>query len=170
MFKTLDEYRLAMIEQPLAHDDLVDHAALQKMIATPICLDESVTSASKARKAIALGSCRWINVKPGRVGGLTNALEIHDLCMTAGMPCWVGGMLESSVGAHHCLALATLPNFTYPNDIFPSETYYREDLGNPPLSLSGLSIITAPDLPGCGAAPHPEKLRNLCIASKKIES
>jgi o-succinylbenzoate synthase len=168
MFKELDGQGLSMIEQPLMHDDLLDHAVLQKEISTPICLDESITSAAKARKAIALGSCGWINIKPGRVGGLTNALEIHDLCMKAGMPCWVGGMLESSLGAHQCLALATLPNFTYPNDVFPSETYYRPDLSDPPVRLSGISEITAPDTPGCGAAPDPERLRQACILRETI--
>jgi O-succinylbenzoate synthase len=166
MFEALDEMRLAMIEQPLAHDDLLDHAALQTRISTPLCLDESITSVSKARKAIELGSCGWINIKPGRVGGLTNALEIHDLCMRAGLPCWVGGMLESSLGAHHCLALATLPNFSYPNDIFPSGTYYGSDLSDPPVELSGVSQVSAPELPGCGALPNPDRLRELCIAKE----
>jgi len=170
MFRELDGHRLAMIEQPLAHDDLLDHAELQREIATPICLDESVTSAAKARKAIALGSCRWINIKPGRVGGLTNALEIHDLCHRAGIPCWVGGMLESSVGAHQCLALATLPNFTYPNDVFPSTTYYEHDLGDPPIELSGVSRVTAPDVPGCGAEPDPERLRDLSVAHEFLRT
>jgi o-succinylbenzoate synthase len=168
MFKALDGQRLAMIEQPLMYDDLLDHAALQRELNTPICLDESVTSAAKARKAIALKSCGWINIKPGRVGGLTNALEIHDLCLEAGMPCWVGGMLESSLGAHQCLALATLPNFTYPNDISPSEKYYKSDLSDPPIILSGISEITAPDTPGCGAEPNPRRLREACIAQEII--
>jgi len=168
MFKALEEHRLSMIEQPLMHDDLLDHAALQKELSTPLCLDESITSAAKARKAIGLGSCGWINIKPGRVGGLTNALEIHDLCMRAGMPCWVGGMLESSLGAHQCLALATLANFTYPNDVFPSENYYRPDLSDPPITLSGTSEITAPDAPGCGAAPNPDRLRQACVLRETL--
>jgi o-succinylbenzoate synthase len=168
MFKALDGFRLAMIEQPLAHDDLLDHAKLQREIATPVCLDESVTSAAKARKALELGSCRWVNIKPGRVGGLTNALVIHDLCRAAGVPCWVGGMLESSLGGHQCLALATLPNFTYPNDVFPSETYYRTDLCDPPLVLSGISEMTAPDTPGSGAAPNPDRLRDQAIARSVV--
>src|SRR2546426_3959756 len=117
MFQTLDNFHLAMVEQPLAHDDLVDHAKLQSSIRTPICLDESITSLAKARKAIELRSCRWINIKPGRVDGLTVALKIHNLCQEKGIPCWVGGMLESAVGASHCLALATLPNIKYPSDI-----------------------------------------------------
>jgi o-succinylbenzoate synthase len=168
MFEALDSLGLAMMEQPLANDDLVDHAALQRSISTPICLDESVTSASKARKAIGLGSCGWINIKPGRVGGLTVALEIHDLCLKAGLPCWVGGMLESSLGGHQCLALATLPNFSYPNDIFPSATYYRDDLCRPPLELSGPSEITAPDRPGSGAEPDPGRLRDLCVSRESL--
>ena len=170
MFRELDGLRLAMIEQPLAHDDLLDHAELQRQIATAICLDESVTSVSKARQAIALRSCRWINIKPGRVGGLTNAREIHDLCRKAEIPCWVGGMLESSVGAHQCLALATLPNFTYPNDVFPSTNYYANDLGDPPIELSGVSQVTAPDAPGCGAAPAPQRLRELSIAHEFLRA
>ena len=118
MFEQLDRYNLAMIEQPLAYDDLIDHAELQKRINTPICLDESITSLNKARKAIQIGACRWINLKPGRVGGLTNALEIHNICRAAGIPCWVGGMLESGLGASFLKALATLPNIKYPCDIF----------------------------------------------------
>src|SRR5205807_1968967 len=129
LFRALDEYHLAMIEQPLAHDDLIDHAALQRQIETPVCLDESITSPDKARKALDLGSCRYVNVKPGRVGGLTNAVAIHDLCRARGVGCWVGGMLDSAVGAAHCVALATLPGFTYPADIFPSSRFYVQDLG-----------------------------------------
>jgi O-succinylbenzoate synthase len=135
LFRTIDRFELAMIEQPLAHDDLVDHAKLARAIATAICLDESITSLDRARQAIELGSCGWVNIKPGRVGGLTNALAIHDLCRRAGIPCWVGGMLESAVGAAHCVALATLANFTYPADIFPSSRFYHEDLASPAIEL-----------------------------------
>lgn len=156
--KRLDEFDLAMLEQPLMFDDLVDHATLQRSLQTPICLDESITSADRARKAIAIGACRWVNVKPGRVGGLTNALAIHDVCESRGIPCWVGGMLESAVGGRHCLALATLPNFKYPNDIFPSERFFREDLGKPDLALSGRSLMTLPETPGVGAEPCEERL------------
>ncbi len=99
MFKELDNYSLAMIEQPLAHDDLIDHAALQSQLKTPICLDESITSLDKVRKAINIGACRWVNIKPGRVGGITNALEIHNHCEKKQIPCWVGGILESAIGA-----------------------------------------------------------------------
>jgi o-succinylbenzoate synthase len=160
MLRQLDEFNLAMIEQPLMHDDLIDHATLQRQIKTPICLDESVTSPAKARKAIEIKACGWINIKPGRVGGLTNAVIIHDICQAAGIPCWVGGMLESSVGAYHCLALATLPNFKYPNDIFPTDRFYKHDLSDPPMILSGPSQVTAPEIPGCGAEPNPDRLKN----------
>ena len=99
MFQAIDEFQLAMIEQPLRHDDVVDHAELQKQIATPVCLDESVSHPDHATLAIRLKSCQYVNIKPGRVGGLTNAVQIHDLCQAAGIPCWVGGMLESATGA-----------------------------------------------------------------------
>ncbi len=156
--RQLDAFNLAMIEQPLAHDDLLDHAELQARLKTPICLDESITSVDKARQAIAIKACGWINIKPGRVGGLTHAVAIHDTCRAAGIPCWVGGMLESAVGASHCLALATLPNFLYPADIFPSERFFVPDLSQPAMALSAPSRMTARDVPGCGAEPHPGRL------------
>lgn len=160
LFRTVDRFQLAMIEQPLQHDDLVDHATLQAQIRTPICLDESITTARQVEQAIALRSCRYVNIKPGRVGGLTNAVRIHDLCRAAGIPCWVGGMLESAVGAAHCVALAMLDGFTYPADIFPSSRFYREDLSDPPLvlqrSTAGVPSIAAFDvLP----EPVPDRLR-----------
>jgi O-succinylbenzoate synthase len=148
MFQQIDEFRLAMIEQPLQHNDLVDHAELQRQIETPVCLDESVTEPRQAELAGALGSCRYVNIKPGRVGGLTNAVAIHNACRRAGIPCWVGGMLESSTGAAICALLAMLPNFTYPADIFPSSRFYREDLSDPPLELTrsaeGIPSVRAP--------------------------
>jgi len=169
MFRHLDCYDLAMIEQPLAHDDLFDHAKLQQNIHTPVCLDESIVSLEKARKAIELKACRWVNIKPCRVGGLTNALAIHDLCQDAGVPCWVGGMLESAVGQAHNLALATLPNIRYPSDIFPSSRFYRHDLAEPEIVLSGPSQITATDEPGIGCEPHPERLQRHLIEMAVIE-
>lgn len=163
MFKKLDRYRLAMIEQPLAHDDLIDHATLQGHIATPVCLDESITSPDKARKAIRIKACGWVNIKPGRVGGITPALAIHNLCEDAGIPCWIGGMLESAVGASHCLALATLPNIRYPSDIFPSARFYRQDVGMPPMQHSAPSQFEAAAAPGVGAQPDPEALDRCAI-------
>lgn len=163
LFRELDAFRLAMYEQPLGHDDLVDHAALQRQVQTPVCLDESLTSLDRARQALALGSCRCVNIKPGRVGGLTNAVAIHDLFRQHGIPCWVGGMLESAVGVAHCLALATLPGFTYPADIFPSRNYYRQDLAEPEIALSGVSRIRALDVPGIGTTPDPDRLSRLTV-------
>jgi len=159
MFRELDELGLAMIEQPLAHDDLVDHATLQAQLTTPICLDESVTTVARARKAAEIGAARWVNVKPGRVGGLTNAVAIHDVCARAGIPCWVGGMLESALGQGAAIALATLPNFRYPADVFPSSRFYRLDLSEPQITLGSPPSVTAPDLPGVGFRPHPDRLR-----------
>ena len=108
LFRQVDEFNLAMIEQPLAHDDVVDHAKLQQAIRTPVCLDETITSVERVRQAIELKSCRYVNIKPGRVGGLTVAVAIHDLCREAGIPCWVGGMLESAIGSRICVALASV--------------------------------------------------------------
>lgn len=158
MFREIDELHLAMIEQPLAHDDVHDHAILQSQLQTPICLDESISSPAQAKRALELGSCRFVNIKPGRVGGLTNALRIHDLCVAAKIPCWVGGMLESAIGASHCIALGMLDQFSYPADIFPSCVYYREDLGQRPIELSrnseGSPVVVASE-----NAPQPDMQR-----------
>ncbi|MBN1292200.1 MAG: o-succinylbenzoate synthase [Candidatus Latescibacteria bacterium] len=163
MFKKLDRYNLAMIEQPLSHDDLIDHAALQTQIATPICLDESITTPDKARKAIQIGACRWINIKPGRVGGITPALSINDICRDAGIPCWIGGMLESAIGEHHCIALATLPNIKYPSDIFPTCRFYEKDVTNPPLLHSAPSQFAALPEPGIGIEPDKKLLERFIV-------
>jgi len=168
IFEALDAYHLAMIEQPLAHDDLLDHAKLQRKIKTPICLDESITSPEKARKAIEMGACRWINVKLGRTGGISPALEIVRLAEMAEIPCWVGGMLESAVGAAHCQALATLPNMKYPSDVFPSSRFYKKDLAEPELVLSGPSQIKAFPGPGIGCAPEPGRLTAQTIESCRM--
>ena len=164
MFQKIDEFRLAMIEQPLSHDDLIEHARLQAQIRTPVCLDESVAHPRHAELAIRQKSCRYVNIKPGRVGGLTNALVIHDLCRKAGIPCWVGGMLESALGAGLCTSLAMLDNFTYPADIFPSARFYHEDLCDPPLEL----VTLADGTPGVRAStrlpePDPKRLEKLCL-------
>lgn len=158
MFKQLDKYNLAMIEQPLMSDDLIDHATLQAQLKTPVCLDESITSPAKARKAIQMKACGWINIKPGRVGGITNALEIHDIAAASGIRCWIGGMLESAVGANHCIALATLPNIKYPCDVFPTSRFYKKDLSVPETVHSAPSMFRASNMPGIGAEPDPEML------------
>lgn len=168
IFETLDQYGLAMIEQPLAHDDLIDHAKLQRQIQTPVCLDESIVSAEKALKAIEIGAGRWFNIKPGRVGGITPALKILRIAESAGIPCWIGGMLESAVGASHCLALATLSNIKYPSDIFASGRFFKKDLAHPELELSGPSQITASEEPGIGCLPNEEMLAAQTIESCKV--
>ncbi|MBM3803652.1 MAG: o-succinylbenzoate synthase [Acidimicrobiia bacterium] len=165
LFRQLDRFNLAMIEQPLAHDDLIDHAKLQQSIATPVCLDESITSVEKAEKAIAVGACRWINIKPGRVGGITTAVKILRKAESSGIPCWIGGMLESAIGASHCLALATLPNMLYPSDVFPSERFYAKDLGSPEIRLARPSVIRAFDGAGIACEPDPRELE-----LRKVES
>lgn len=168
----LDDFGLEMIEQPLAHDDLIDHARLQEMIRTPLCLDESITSLAQAEVAIDLGACRYMNIKPGRVGGLTTAVAIHDACRDADIACWVGGMLESGVGARICLALATLEGMTYPSDIFPSERFYADDLAQPDLETvagpEGQVQIAAADVPGVGVEPDAERLERYMIQTKRI--
>lgn len=169
MFQSLDQYHLAMLEQPLAHDDLLDHAKLQKRIETPVCLDESIVSTHRTRQAIELGACGWVNIKPGRVGGLTNALAIHNICQEAGIPCWVGGMLESAIGQYHNLALATLPNVRYPCDIFPTSRFYEQDLGEPGIALSGPGQVTAVDAPGIGCEPNPERLQSATVEMAVVE-
>ena len=163
LFKRADDFNLAMIEQPLQHDDLLDHAELQKQIKTPVCLDESINGLRRTEQAVAIGSCQYVNIKPGRVGGLTNAVAIHNVCQAAGIPCWVGGMLESSMGSSHCAALAMLDNFTYPADIFPSSRFYHEDLSDPPLELT--TIDGVPNVVACEQLPEPvtERLEKLTL-------
>jgi o-succinylbenzoate synthase len=163
MFKELDNYDLSMIEQPLAFDDLIDHATLQKKIKTPICLDESIVSADKARKAIQIGACRWVNIKLGRVGGITNALEINKICVNNKIPCWVGGMLESAIGSSHNIAFATLPNMKYPGDIFPTSRFYKQDLGTPSIQHSAPSQFKASYNSGIGVYPNEQLLKKLTI-------
>ena len=166
MFRKLDKYNLAMIEQPLANDDLLDHAELQKRISTPICLDESITSPDKARKAVRIGACKWINIKLGRVGGLTNAIAIHNIAEDAGVGCWVGGMIESALGLAHNIALATMPNIKYPSDIPTSSHHYDENLSAPEIVLSGPSQMKAFDTPGVGVEPILERLEKMTVEKK----
>jgi len=164
LFRELDRLGLAMIEQPLAHDDLLDHARLQAEIETPICLDESITSVERARQAIEIGATRWINIKHGRVGGLTNAIEIARLCHDQRVPFWVGGMLESAVGQGPSIALATLPGASYPADIFPDGRLYARELSGPAVALSGPGRILASSRAGAGFAPDAQALSAMSIA------
>jgi O-succinylbenzoate synthase len=127
----LDEYNLLMMEQPLSEDDIVDHADLQSKIKTPICLDESIRSAEDARKAIRLNSCRIVNVKYGRVGGILNSLAVNDVCQSAGIGCWAGGMIETGIGQRFKIAISTLENFIYAADIETSDRFLMEDIVTP---------------------------------------
>jgi O-succinylbenzoate synthase len=154
----LDDLDLLLIEQPLAEDDLWDHSRLQTTLRTPICLDESILSERHARQALEMGACRVINIKPGRVGGLSEAIAIHDLCRAQGAPVWCGGMLETGVGRAANLALASLPGFTLPGDISASERYYAQDITRERFSLSPGSTITVPASPGLGITIDPEAL------------
>jgi O-succinylbenzoate synthase len=149
LLRQFDEFNLMMIEQPLAHDDIVDHAVLQKAIETPICLDESIHSTEDARKAIGLGACQIINIKTGRVGGLTAAKALHDLCADSGIPVWCGGMLETGIGRAHNIAMSTLPNFVLPGDTAPSANYWAEDIIVPEVTMNR-GVIDVPDRPGMG--------------------
>ncbi len=150
LFRALDDFNLLMIEQPLDHDDLLDHAKLQAEIRTSICLDESITSPRRAEQALSLESCRIINIKIGRVGGYSKALAIHDLCYGAGVPVWCGGMLESGIGRAHNLALASLPGFTLPGDISASSRYFERDLIVPEVTVSPDGTAEVPRGVGLG--------------------
>ena len=146
----LDEFDLLMIEQPLDHDDLLDHAKIQSVLRTPICLDESISTARRARQALDAGSCQIINIKIGRVGGYSAALAIHDLCYAKGVPVWCGGMLESGIGRAHNIALASLPGFTLPGDISASSRYFARDVIVPPVTVSADGTVDVPQGSGLG--------------------
>ena len=148
----LDELNLLLIEQPLAEDDLWDHSQLQKRLRTPICLDESILSARHARQALEMNACRVINIKAGRVGGLSEGLAIHNLCHGRGVPVWCGGMLETGVGRASNLALASLPGFSLPGDISASERYYHEDITQEHFTLNPDSTIDVPSGHGLGVS------------------
>jgi O-succinylbenzoate synthase len=146
----LDQYDLMMIEQPLDYDDIADHAALQRQIRTPICLDESIKSVHAAEHAIAAGACRIINIKPGRVGGYGESIRLHDLCAGHGIPVWHGGMLESGIGRAANIHLSTLPNFSLPGDIAASSRYFDPDVIDPAIEVAGDGTIAVPRGPGLG--------------------
>ena len=150
--KRLDQFDLLMIEQPLENDDLVDHAELQKELKTPICLDESITGLRQAKKALELQSCRMINIKVGRVGGYSQAIAVHNLCVSEGVPVWCGGMLESGIGRSHNVALASLPGFTLPGDISASSRYFTRDLIVPEVTVARDGMIDVPQEIGLGFA------------------
>lgn len=165
--KKLDALNLMMIEQPLSHDDIVDHRILQQELTTPVCLDESVHSLDDARKAIELGSCQIINIKIGRVGGLYESKRIHDLCLEKGIAVWCGGMLETGIGRAHNIQLTTLKNFTIPGDTAPSAHYWKEDIVTPEIVMDH-GIIHVPSGDGIGYEVDREKLGKVLISSERI--
>jgi O-succinylbenzoate synthase len=152
LLRELDAFKLMMIEQPLAWDDVVDHAALQRQIETSVCLDESIHSAEDTRRALDLGACRVLNIKVGRVGGFAEAIAIHDLCRARRVPVWCGGMLESGIGRLANVHLQTLPGFTLPGDTSASARYFEEDLIDPPVVVMPQGTIAVPEGPGIGHA------------------
>ena len=167
--KVLDDFGLLMIEQPLDYDDLVDHAKLQSEMTTPICLDESITSLHRAEQALDLGSCRIINIKIGRVGGYSQALGIHDLCYSRGIPVWCGGMLESGIGRAHNIALASLPGFSLPGDISASSRYFKQDLIVPEVRVDETGTVNVPRGAGLGFEIDPDFLASNTQTIERIE-
>ena len=167
----LDEFGLLMIEQPLAWDDLVRHAALQRRLRTPICLDESITGVDRAEDMVTLGAGRIVNIKPGRVGGLTPAMAIHDFCARHGVPVWCGGMLESGVGRAYNVALASLPNFTIAGDISPSSRYWERDIVEPEWVMDADGTMAVPrHRPGLGVTIDRQRVDDLTVRRETLRA
>ena len=166
--KELDEFRLMMIEQPLAHDEIVDHAALQAQLDTPICLDECIRTVHHAEQAIRLQACGILNIKLGRVGGFAEALRIHDLAQAHSIPVWCGGMLESGVGRAHNVALSTLPNFVLPGDVSASKRYWTRDITSPPVEVSSAGTIHVSEASGFGYEIDHDYLRHVTVRQETL--
>jgi O-succinylbenzoate synthase len=169
ILQRLDAFDLLLIEQPLAHDDIIDHAWLQRKLSTPICLDESIHSAEDARKALDLGACRIINIKVSRLGGLLEAKRVHDLCHARCVPVWCGGMHEFGIGRAANLAIASLPGFTLPGDVSGSDKYYREDIVEPPI-LAAQGAIAVPTGPGLGVELREDQIRAHTIRAVTLQA
>ena len=168
LFQELDQFNLMMLEQPLSHNDIFDHAELQKQIKTPVCLDESIHSSEDARHAIGLGSCRIINVKLGRVGGHAEAKRVEKVCRENNIPVWCGGMLESGVGRAHNIAMATLAGFTLPGDVSASSRYWAEDIIDPPVTVTAQGTIVVPEKPGLGFDVNMARIDSLTVRKETI--
>jgi O-succinylbenzoate synthase len=167
---TLDRFDLMMIEQPLDYDDIAEHAALQRKLHTPICLDESIKTVGIAREAIDAGACRIINIKPGRVGGFAESIRLHDLCQSRGIPVWHGGMLESGIGRAANIHLSTLANFTLPGDIAASRRYFDPDLIDPPVEVAADGTIAVPTGPGIGVAVREDRIAAATLKQTVLEA
>ena len=167
----LDELGLMMIEQPLAWDDLVRHAELQRRLRTPLCLDESIVSLERAQDMVTLGAGRIINIKPGRVGGFTASLRIHDYCESVGVPVWCGGMLESGIGRAYNVALASLSNFTLPGDLSPSARYWTEDVVSPEWTMDAGGMVAVPlGQPGIGVEVDRKRIESLTVRTEELRA
>ncbi len=164
----LDAFELMMIEQPLDYDDIADHARLQRQLRTPICLDESIKTPGAAQDAIAAGACRIINIKPGRVGGFSQSIRLHDLCASHGIPVWHGGMLESGIGRAANIHLAALPNFSIPGDIAASKRYFDPDLIDPPIEVASDGTIAVPTAPGLGVTVREDRIEAATLRRQQL--
>jgi O-succinylbenzoate synthase len=169
LLQQLDQFFLIMIEQPLGYDDIYSHAALQRQLETPICLDECIHDIEHAHAAIEIGACKIINMKLGRVGGHTAARRIHDLCQAKSVPVWCGGMLESGIGRAHNIAMSTLPNFTLPGDVSASRRYWTEDIIDPEVEVTPKGTIRVPTAPGIGYAPRLDRIEQLTKRREILE-
>ena len=168
LFKRIDPTKPTMIEQPLSHDDLIDHAALQRQIATPVCLDESIHTSEDARKAIEIGATRVINIKAGRVGGLASAKRVHDVCAAHSIPVWCGGMLEMGIGRAHNVHLASLPNFRLPGDVSASARYFETELIGEPFTVQKDGTMLVPTGPGIGVTVLEDVIRKIALDRREI--
>jgi o-succinylbenzoate synthase len=166
LFKRLDEFRLLMIEQPLAWNDILDHIKLQQAINTSVCLDESILDAEDARKAIESGACRVINIKLGRVGGLAEAKKVHDVCQLHSIPVWCGGMLESGIGRAQNIALSSLENFLLPGDVSASKRYFERDLVDPEVEADSQGRIRLPEEVGIGFQPNIQRIEEVTVRTE----
>jgi o-succinylbenzoate synthase len=161
--KKLDDFYLMMIEQPLSHDDIIDHAVLQAKLQTPICLDECLRDAHQAEQAIRLRACGIINIKLGRVGGFREAKRLHNIAQAADIPVWCGGMLEAGIGRAHNVALASLPNFVLPGDVSASKRYWKRDIITPAVETTPRGTIELRDAPGFGYDLDPDFIRGITV-------
>jgi len=168
LFAALDRFALVTMEQPLHHDDLVDHAVLQEELVTPICLDESLASVADLEAAIRLKSCRMVNLKPGRVGGLVRSKAVHDLCRDQGLALFCGGMLETGIGRAANLAIASLPHFHIASDLSESARYFARDLIDPPFRLTPRGTLAVPTGPGIGVTIDEKELERRAVTRREI--
>jgi O-succinylbenzoate synthase len=169
LLASFDEFNLLMIEQPLAHDDLLDHAELQQQLRTALCLDESILHADSARQALAIGACRIINIKLGRVGGHSEARRVHDYCHERGLPVWCGGMLEAGIGRAHNIAMSTRAGFSLPGDVSASKRYWTQDIITPPVEVSPRGTIIPPSGPGIGFEINEARINALTVRTEVIK-